>query len=201
MSGAVTRETGGAHRVEGPAKVTGRARYAYEHPVPDAAYAYPVQSAIASGHLGALDSTEALAMPGVLAVLGGVTTLPFGRKDFDLALFTSSEVAYRGQLVGVVIADTFENARAAAAAVRVSYRSAPHDAVLRADHPGLWPGGGKGIGEIGITGTAAAIGNAVYHATGRRIRDLPITPAKLLGPSMLLSPSIERSCSAQRREE
>jgi xanthine dehydrogenase YagR molybdenum-binding subunit len=44
----------------------------------------------------------------------------------------------------------------------------------------LWPGGGKGIGEIGITGTAAAIGNAVYHATGRRIRDLPITPAKLL---------------------
>ena len=38
----------------------------------------------------------------------------------------------------------------------------------------------KGIGEIGITGTAAAIGNAIYHATGRRIRDLPITPAKLL---------------------
>jgi CO/xanthine dehydrogenase FAD-binding subunit len=34
--------------------------------------------------------------------------------------------------------------------------------------------------EIGITGTAAAIGNAVYHATGRRVRDLPITPAKLL---------------------
>jgi xanthine dehydrogenase YagR molybdenum-binding subunit len=44
----------------------------------------------------------------------------------------------------------------------------------------LNPMGAKGIGEIGITGTAAAIGNAVYHATGRRIRDLPITPAKLL---------------------
>jgi hypothetical protein len=42
--------------------------------------------------------------------------------------------------------------------------------------------GGTGIGEIGITGTAAAIGNAVYHATGRRGRDLPITPAKLLRP-------------------
>lgn len=38
----------------------------------------------------------------------------------------------------------------------------------------------QGIGEIDITGTGAAIGNAVYHATGRRIRDLPITPAKLL---------------------
>jgi xanthine dehydrogenase YagR molybdenum-binding subunit len=46
--------------------------------------------------------------------------------------------------------------------------------------PHLNPVGVKGIGEIGITGTAAAIGNAVYHATGRRVRDLPITPAKLL---------------------
>lgn len=40
--------------------------------------------------------------------------------------------------------------------------------------------GCRGIGEIGITGTAAAIANAVYHATGKRVRDLPITPDKLL---------------------
>jgi xanthine dehydrogenase YagR molybdenum-binding subunit len=44
----------------------------------------------------------------------------------------------------------------------------------------LNPMGAKGIGEIGIVGTAAAVANAVYHATGRRIRDLPITPVKLL---------------------
>ncbi|MEV1178051.1 molybdopterin cofactor-binding domain-containing protein, partial [Nonomuraea sp. NPDC049784] len=44
----------------------------------------------------------------------------------------------------------------------------------------LNPMGSKGIGEIGIVGTAAAIGNAVYHATGHRVRDLPITPAKIL---------------------
>ncbi len=42
------------------------------------------------------------------------------------------------------------------------------------------PMGAKGIGEIGIVGTAAAIANAVYHATGIRIRDLPITLDKLL---------------------
>ncbi|MFL5446218.1 MAG: xanthine dehydrogenase family protein molybdopterin-binding subunit, partial [Myxococcales bacterium] len=42
------------------------------------------------------------------------------------------------------------------------------------------PSGVKGIGEIGITGTAAAIASAVYNATGRRIRNLPITPDKLL---------------------
>ncbi len=40
--------------------------------------------------------------------------------------------------------------------------------------------GARGIGEIGITGVAAAIANAVYHATGRRIRDLPITPDLLI---------------------
>jgi xanthine dehydrogenase YagR molybdenum-binding subunit len=39
----------------------------------------------------------------------------------------------------------------------------------------------KGLGEIGIVGGAAAIANAVYNATGKRIRELPITPDKLLG--------------------
>ncbi len=42
------------------------------------------------------------------------------------------------------------------------------------------PVGCRGIGEIGITGIAAAVANAVYHATGKRIRDLPITPDKLI---------------------
>lgn len=42
------------------------------------------------------------------------------------------------------------------------------------------PLGAKGIGEIGITGAAAAVANAIYHATGIRIRELPITPDKLL---------------------
>jgi len=42
------------------------------------------------------------------------------------------------------------------------------------------PLGAKGAGEIGITGAAAAICNAVYHATGKRVRDLPITLDKLI---------------------
>lgn len=40
--------------------------------------------------------------------------------------------------------------------------------------------GARGIGEIGITGAAAAIANAVFNATGKRIRDLPLTPDKLI---------------------
>jgi xanthine dehydrogenase YagR molybdenum-binding subunit len=46
--------------------------------------------------------------------------------------------------------------------------------------PHVNPLGVKGVGEIGIVGAAAAVANAVYHATGKRIRDLPMTPDKLL---------------------
>jgi xanthine dehydrogenase YagR molybdenum-binding subunit len=42
------------------------------------------------------------------------------------------------------------------------------------------PLGIKGVGEIGVVGTAAAIANAIYHATGKRVRDIPITPDKLI---------------------
>jgi xanthine dehydrogenase YagR molybdenum-binding subunit len=46
--------------------------------------------------------------------------------------------------------------------------------------PVLNPAGAKGIGEVGLVGFAAAVANAVYHATGKRIRELPITPEKVL---------------------
>jgi xanthine dehydrogenase YagR molybdenum-binding subunit len=53
------------------------------------------------------------------------------------------------------------------------------DVVADSD-PYINPLGARGIGEIGITGIAAAVANAVYHATGVRVRDLPITLDKLL---------------------
>jgi xanthine dehydrogenase YagR molybdenum-binding subunit len=49
------------------------------------------------------------------------------------------------------------------------------------DDDELNPMGSKGIGEIGIVGTAAAVSNAVFHATGKRVRDLPIRLDRLLG--------------------
>jgi xanthine dehydrogenase YagR molybdenum-binding subunit len=51
---------------------------------------------------------------------------------------------------------------------------------IEEDDQHVSPIGAKGIGEIGITGAAAAIANAIYHATGKRVRDLPITPDKLI---------------------
>jgi xanthine dehydrogenase YagR molybdenum-binding subunit len=55
------------------------------------------------------------------------------------------------------------------------------DAVWLDEHdPHVNPMGSKGIGEIGIVGTAAAVANAVRHATGVRVRDLPVTLDTLL---------------------
>jgi xanthine dehydrogenase YagR molybdenum-binding subunit len=52
--------------------------------------------------------------------------------------------------------------------------------LLEEDDPHVSEVGAKGMGEIGITGGVAAIANAVYHATGKRVRDLPITLDKVL---------------------
>jgi xanthine dehydrogenase YagR molybdenum-binding subunit len=52
--------------------------------------------------------------------------------------------------------------------------------IVAEDDPHVNEIGVKGIGEIGIVGAAAAIANALYHATGARVRDLPITPEKVV---------------------
>ncbi len=55
------------------------------------------------------------------------------------------------------------------------------EAIFVEEHdPHVNPLGVKGVGEIAIVGVAPAIVNAIYHATGKRIRELPVTPDKLL---------------------
>lgn len=129
----------GRGRVDGPDKVTGRARYAFEHPVEHAAYVWPVAATIAKGEIRSVDAAAALALPGVLAVItpDNAPRLP-GADDPELALFQSRSVAYRGQFVAAVVADTLEVARAAADLVRTEYDQAAHDVTLTADHPGLY---------------------------------------------------------------
>ncbi len=125
-------------RIEGPDKVTGEARYAFEYPADGVAYCFPVLSQVASGQLAGVDASDALAMPGVLRVLYGGDAGSFGLTgNFELSIFGTRDVTYRGQLIAAAIADTLENARAAAAAIRVSYQPAPHDALLQPGHPGL----------------------------------------------------------------
>ncbi len=126
-------------RVDGVDKVTGRARYAYEHVVGGVAYAHPVQASIARGRIRAIDASAARATPGVLAVLSSDAPPRLDAGDApELALLSSREIAYRGQIVAIVVAETLETARAAADAVRVEYEVEEHDVRLRGDHPGLY---------------------------------------------------------------
>ncbi|MBY3446448.1 aldehyde oxidoreductase molybdenum-binding subunit PaoC [Rhizobium laguerreae] len=112
------------HRIDGQLKTTGRAMYAYEWHDPNMSYAYgyPVGAAIAKGRITSMDVSAAKTAPGVLAV---VTTLDIGERKkgrFNTAkLFGGDEVQHYHQAIAVVVAETFEQARAAASLVKVDY--------------------------------------------------------------------------------
>jgi xanthine dehydrogenase YagR molybdenum-binding subunit len=116
------------HRIDGQLKTTGRAKYAYEWHDPNVpyAYGYPVGSTIAKGRIVSMNVDAARRAPGVLAV---VTTLDVGKREkgkFNTAnLFGGDEIQHYHQAIAVVVAETFEQARAAAALVKVNYEKQP----------------------------------------------------------------------------
>lgn len=110
-------------RVDGPAKVTGGARYAYEFDLPGTAYGYVIGATIGHGRVTRIDAEAARAAPGVIAVLVDDPRLPSDTsngKDDEMRAF-SRDVRFFGQSLGIVVADSFEAARAAAALVEVDY--------------------------------------------------------------------------------
>ncbi len=126
-------------RLDGPDKVTGAARYAFEQPVGEPAYLYPVQATIAAGRITRIDTGAAEKEPGVLAVLTHENAPRLASTDdAELAILQSDAVAYRGQFIGGVVAETSEIARHAAGLVRVQYEEHPHDVDLRADRDDLY---------------------------------------------------------------
>src|SRR6266566_2962275 len=135
-----TRATGAPlNRLDGVQKVTGAATYAYEYPVEVVAYVFPVQSTIAKGRVSSIDASAARALPGVIAVLSHENAPQLAPvDDAELAVFQSDTVAYRGQLVAAVVAETSEIARQAASLVAVRYQEQPHDVELRADRADLY---------------------------------------------------------------
>ncbi|MGI8507246.1 MAG: xanthine dehydrogenase family protein molybdopterin-binding subunit [Solirubrobacteraceae bacterium] len=140
MSTTAARAVGASlRRVEGREKVTGAAKYAYEHEPGEVAYAALVQSTIARGEVLGIDGSRALSLPGVSAVIwaGNAPRLAEGTEG-ELAVLQSPQVAYRGQIVAVVVADSLETARQAQALLSIEYQTESHDVVLREDHPGLY---------------------------------------------------------------
>jgi len=125
----------GLTRVEGAAKVSGRARYAGEFPLDRLAYGWPVQATIARGRVTAVDIAAGERLPGVLAVLAhGHAPQMSADAEPELRLFADDVVHYRGQVVALVVASTLEQARAAADALVVSYFAEEHEVELTRDH-------------------------------------------------------------------
>jgi xanthine dehydrogenase YagR molybdenum-binding subunit len=118
-------------RVDGPLKVSGVAKYASDHHFPGLLYAWPVCATIASGTVTNLDLAKAEKMPGVVAVYHRANIGPLYRVppstgfsliiDEKRAPFEDDVIRYYGQYVAVVVAQTVEQARAAAESVKVSY--------------------------------------------------------------------------------
>ena len=139
MSVAPTRVVGTpADRLEGRDKVQGEATYAYEYEVEHAAYATPVVSTIAKGRIRSIDSSAALAADGVIAVLTWENAPKLPKAEGELAILQSPQVSYRGQIVGAVVAESYEAARHAELLVRFEYDVEEHDVELRADHATLY---------------------------------------------------------------
>ncbi len=111
-------------RIDGPLKTTGTAPYAYERHdvVPNQAYGYVVGSAIAKGRIKSIDLGDAKAAPGVLAVVTAENAGKLDKGSRNTAkLLGGPEIQHYHQAIAVVVAETFEQARAAAQLVHVDY--------------------------------------------------------------------------------
>ncbi len=110
-------------RVDGVAKVTGRAKYAAEFKVNNPAYAFIVQSTIASGTIKSIDVSEAEKLTGVLKVLTHRNALKVEEESRQFRALQSDKILFCGQPVALVVADSFEQARYGANLVKVEYEA------------------------------------------------------------------------------
>ncbi|AAZ37783.1 xanthine dehydrogenase family protein molybdopterin-binding subunit [Pseudomonas savastanoi pv. phaseolicola] len=128
-------------RIDGGKKVSGQARYAADHPMGKMLYAYGVYSTIANGRVVAVKDQQAKAMPGVVDIfhhgnfpalhrtpntrLSFAKMLSASKADEHRLPFEDDRVYYPGQFVALVVAESFEQARAAAHRVTVEYDERP----------------------------------------------------------------------------
>lgn len=126
-------------RVDGVAKVTGKAKYAAEFRATGLAYGFIVQATIARGRIKSIDAQRAEKAPGVVKVLTHLNAVKLGPKpvegrpdqpsrpqDRSFKAIQSDEIFFDGQPVALVVAETFEQARYAARLVKVDYTAEKH---------------------------------------------------------------------------
>ncbi|CAN7486240.1 xanthine dehydrogenase family protein molybdopterin-binding subunit [Mesorhizobium amorphae] len=131
--GSADQVGGRLSRVDGPAKITGAAKYAVEQQLDGLAHAVLVESTVPAGKVRAIDTAAAEGAPGVLLVLTPDTIPPlktasdwFGTPPPDVPYCPlARDISFSGQHVAAVVAESFEQAVAAAALVKVSYDEEP----------------------------------------------------------------------------
>ncbi|WBU57370.1 aldehyde oxidoreductase molybdenum-binding subunit PaoC [Paracoccus sediminicola] len=156
-------------RIDGPVKVSGQARYAYERHdvVANQLIGFPVGATIAKGRVTAIDAEAARNAPGVVAVVTTLEIDPLPKWDFNYArLFGGDEIQHYHQAIAVVVAETFEQARAAAALIEAEYEAEQVDVDLDAAFARL-EGTGEAETDTGdfeaAFADAAVTLDAVYH--------------------------------------
>ena len=147
-------------RVDGKLKVTGRARYSGDHSLPNLCYGYLLQSSIAKGKIESVDVTAAKNSPGILAVYTPFNPLKIyspaqageeGAISGDvIPLLQDPNIDYFGQTIGLVVAETFEQARDAAGLVKMEYQTQPAIVELQA-------GLGEAYAPKSVGGMAATV--------------------------------------------
>ncbi|NWJ27568.1 aldehyde oxidoreductase molybdenum-binding subunit PaoC [Rhizobium sp. RM] len=122
------RVVGKAHpRIDGLLKVTGQATYAFEWSDEEktCAYGYPVCSSIAKGTIVSIDTSAARGADGVLAVVTSLDVGELEKGEYNTAsLFGGNRIQHYHQAIALVVASSFEQARAAAGLVKVEYNQA-----------------------------------------------------------------------------
>ncbi len=171
----------GVNRTTGRAKVTGTATYAAEHQIPGLVHGYLVTAGIAHGRIKKMDIEAAQRSPGVIAVYTSNNAPPvfqpannfFTSKIYESRLpLSDNKIHYGGQIIGLVVAETFEQAREAAHRVTVEYETqAP---IVDLNQPPLQPAQSlfgeelsfkKGLFKAGDVQGAIATAAATIKAT------------------------------------
>jgi xanthine dehydrogenase YagR molybdenum-binding subunit len=128
-------------RVDGIAKVTGKAKYAAEFKVPNLAYGFIVLGTVAKGTIKAIDTREAERLPGVIRVFTHLNAPKLGPKasteeapprgnqperDKSFRALQSDRIYFNRQPIALVVAETYEQARYAARVVKATYDAERH---------------------------------------------------------------------------
>ncbi|WP_134888359.1 molybdopterin cofactor-binding domain-containing protein, partial [Cronobacter sakazakii] len=127
-------------RIDGPLKTSGQATYAYEwhDEAPNAAYGHVVGSAIAKGRIVSMDIQAAQQAPGVLTVVTAENAALPGKGDMNAAtLLGGPDIEHYHQAIALVVAETFEQARAAAGLIAVEYEEASGHYDLAQEKPSV----------------------------------------------------------------